>query len=250
MVSKPTGPGGVRHLTLNVTAGDLIGNRYRLINTLGAGGFGRVWRAHDETLRSDVAAKEVTSRRGPIETEQLARAAHEARNAAKIRDHANIVTIYDMITVNGKPWIIMQLVDGRSLAEELKTDGPLTLTRTLRMAKELLSALVAVHNSSVSHRDIKPHNVMLAKDGTTLLADFGIAFHRDDTRITPTGAVIGTPAYMAPERLQGMDRGAASDMFSLGVTLYEALEGKRPFVHDVLSSTMQLPPNNAAHWNR
>lgn len=212
--------------------GQVIGGRFRLLGQLGSGGFGRVWRARDIGLGVDVAIKEV---RLPADSsneeraELLARAEREARNAARLRDHPNIVTVYEMIEVGGVPWIVMQLVNGHSLADELKKNGPLPEFRAIALARELLKAVRAAHDINLIHRDIKPANILLTAEGGVLLTDFGIAVHRTDPKLTATNVMIGTLGYTAPERWQDAPANALSDMYSLGATLYEAAEGVLPF---------------------
>lgn len=230
-------------------AGHLVGGRYRLVVELGAGGFGRVWRARDETLDVDVAIKELRLLPGmsPAEqTERLARATREARNAARLRKHENIVAIHDVVDEDGLPWIVMELVDGRSLNEDVEANGPLPPDRAAALARALLTAIGAAHREGVVHRDLKPANVMIAEDGKVLLTDFGTAVHHTDTTLTATGMFIGSPEYMAPERLRGTDGLPDSDLFSLGVTLYQAVEGVSPFRRDsqtaTLSAVLLEPP--------
>ncbi|WP_431908077.1 serine/threonine-protein kinase [Nonomuraea jabiensis] len=209
----------------------MVGGRYRLIAVLGAGGFGRVWRAHDEVLDAEVAIKELQLLPGMSKEEQdkrLERSTREARNAVRLRAHENVVAIHDIVS-DGLPWIVMELIDGQSLHEHLETHGPLPADRAAQLAVALLKALGAAHRTGIVHRDIKPANVMLAKDGKVLLTDFGIAVHTTDTTLTTAGMTIGSPEYMAPERLRGIDGLPASDLFSLGVTLYQAVEGVSPF---------------------
>ncbi|WP_405579320.1 serine/threonine-protein kinase [Streptomyces sp. NBC_01190] len=229
--------------------GTVIGGRYTLTRLLGGGGFGQVWQAHDPVLGVDVAVKQVRLDRAlPDEAraELMARAAGEARNAARLRDDPHIVTVYDVVEVDEGPWrvpwIVMQWVDGRSLAEELQRDGPLNLEPAVRIAEALLGALEAAHRADVVHRDVKPANVLLAANGSVLLADFGIAVARSDPRLTRASVVIGSPAYMAPERWQKPDGDGRSDLFSLGVTLYEALEGVLPF--SPVPPVPPVPPEN------
>lgn len=211
--------------------GYMVGERYRLIEVLGAGGFGRVWRAHDEVLDAEVAIKELQLLPGMSEAEQdkrLERTTREARNAVRLRAHENVVAIHDIVS-DGLPWIVMELIDGQSLHEHLETRGPLPVDTAAQLAMALLKALGAAHQTGIVHRDIKPANVMLAEDGKVLLTDFGIAVHTTDTTLTTAGMTIGSPEYMAPERLRGIDGLPASDLFSLGVTLYQAVEGVSPF---------------------
>ncbi|MER6140425.1 substrate-binding domain-containing protein [Streptomyces sparsogenes] len=242
-------------MTGNARPGQVIGGRYRLVSNLGSGGFGRVWKAYDETLRLDVAVKELWILPAASETEQaerLARAAREARNAARLRDHPNIVGVHDVVIEDDRPWIVMRLVDGCSLEERLAGHGPLSVEEAATVAERLLLALGAAHDAGIVHRDVKPANVMLATNGEVLLADFGIAVHHADTALTATGAVIGSVEYMAPERVRGTDGLAASDLFSLGVTLYQAVEGVSPFRRDTPTGSLtavlfdQAPPPRRA----
>jgi eukaryotic-like serine/threonine-protein kinase len=221
--------------------GYVVGGRYRLAAELGSGGFGRVWRARDETLDVDVAIKELRLMPGMAPAEQaerLARATREARNAARLRKNENIVAIHDIVVENGLPWIVMDLIDGRSLDEHLRTHGPLPVDRVADIAVALLAAIGAAHREGVVHRDIKPANVMLAEDGKVLLTDFGTAVHDTDTTLTATGMVVGSPEYTAPERLRGTDGLPASDLFSLGATLFQAVEGNSPFRRGTSTATL------------
>lgn len=220
----------------------IIGGRYRLVGQLGAGGFGRVWKAHDEALGVDVAVKEVwlpqQAGAGAEQHERVVRAAREARNAARLRDHPHVVAVHDVVIEDGAPWIVMRLVDGCSLEERLRAGGRLPVPFVTETAVALLEALKAAHTAGIVHRDLKPANVMLTDDGQILLADFGIAVHETDTRLTATGGVIGSAEYMAPERLNGLQDQAAGDLFSLGVTLYEAIEGISPFHRATPTATL------------
>ncbi|MGO4758134.1 serine/threonine-protein kinase, partial [Streptomyces sp. 2MCAF27] len=199
---------------------------------MGSGGFGRVWKAWDERLRVDVALKEVTLSQagsGEERTERVNRAVREARNAAGLRTHPNIVAVHDVVREAGVPWIVMELVTGDSLEEEIRERGRIPAAEVRGIAQAVLEALRAAHAAGIVHRDVKPSNVMLADDGRALLADFGIAVHDADTALTATGGVIGSLEYIAPERIANGDDGPAGDLFSLGVTLYQAVEGVSPF---------------------
>ncbi|GAA2768686.1 hypothetical protein GCM10010103_77290 [Streptomyces paradoxus] len=229
----------------------VIGGRYRLIGILGSGGFGRVWKAHDQALRVDVAVKEVRlpPAASPAEqSERLERAAREARNAARIRDHPGVITVYDVVVEGGVPWIVMRLVDGCSLADSLNSHKFLPLDDATRIAVAVLEALGAAHLAGITHRDVKPANIMLTDTGEVLLTDFGIAVHEVDTALTAPGGFIGSLEYIAPERARGHRGNAACDAFSLGVTLYEAVEGISPFRRDSPSGSLaavlfeQAPP--------
>jgi hypothetical protein len=212
--------------------GSLIAGRYQLIRQLGGGGFGTVWLARDGELDVEVAVKQVSMPHAasPAERqERLLRAQREARNTAKLRDHPNVVTVYDAVIHGGSPWAVMQFVKGWSLQEHLDKHGPLSVDLTEKVAEALLSALGAAHELGIIHRDVKPANVMLAEDGSVLLTDFGISVAAADTALTASGTVIGSMEYIAPERARGEAGKAASDLFSLGATLYHAVEGVSPF---------------------
>ncbi|MGW4721855.1 serine/threonine-protein kinase [Streptomyces sp. NPDC004291] len=220
--------------------GRVIGGRYRLVRTLGGGGFGRVWKAVDESLRVDVALKEVWLPPASSSAEhdkRLAYAVREARNAARLRDHPHIVAVHDVVVENGIPWTVMRLVDGESLEQSLAVGGPLPPDEATALATALLKALKAAHDAGIVHRDIKPANVMVTAAGEVLLTDFGISVHHADTALTTTGSVIGSAEYMAPERLNGVD-GPAGDLFSLGALLYQTAEGVSPFRRDTPTATL------------
>jgi eukaryotic-like serine/threonine-protein kinase len=209
--------------------GRVIAGRYWLIEVLGRGGMGTVWRAHDNHLRREVAAKECVLPTGATDSERevfCARTIREARSAARLR-HPGIVTIHDHFDQDGSPWIIMELVPGRSLADEIE-QAPLPPMRVAEIGRQMLEALCIAHRNGVVHRDIKPSNVLLEGD-KVFLTDFGIAAIDDDTAITKSGMIIGTPAYMAPEQAGGGQPTSLSDLWSLGATLYAAVEGIAPY---------------------
>jgi eukaryotic-like serine/threonine-protein kinase len=212
--------------------GLLVGDRYRLTRRLGSGGFGRVWLARDEQLSVDVAVKEVwlpPAISAREQAERVTRAQREARSAARLRGHPNIVTVYDVVVENGVPWTVMQFITGVSLADHLAVHSRLTVAQTARVAAAMLSALGAAHAAGIVHRDVKPANIMLTDDGGAILTDFGIAVQETDTALTATGSFIGSVEYIAPERARGGASGPESDLFSLGATLYQAVEGFSPF---------------------
>lgn len=219
--------------------GRLIGGRYRLAAELGSGGMGRVWEGQDELLGRPVAVKEVRLRAtSPEERDEgLTRAQREGRNAAVLADHPNVVTVYDVVIEDGVPWTVMQLVRGRSLRQEL-THGPLDPDHVPHIAAALLSALRAADAAALVHRDVKPGNVLLADDGRVLLADFGIARIIGDETITAPGAFVGSFEYTSPERADGRPGGLASDLFSLGLTLFHAVEGYPAFRRDSRTATL------------
>ncbi|MFE9021517.1 serine/threonine-protein kinase [Streptomyces sp. NPDC007808] len=232
----------------------LIAGRYRLLSPLGEGGMGTVWRAHDELLNREVAVKEVRAPHGlpASEVERMyARLEREAWAAARVANR-NVVTVYDVATQDGRPWIVMELVRGISMAELLDAEGPLSPQRAAHIGAEVLSALRAAHEAGVLHRDVKPANVLLSNDGRVVLTDFGIAMVEGSSALTMTGEVIGSPEFLAPERALGRTPGPESDLWSLGVLLYAAVEGNSPFRQDTPLSTLraivdeELPPPHRA----
>ncbi|MEY9935388.1 serine/threonine protein kinase [Catenulispora sp. GP43] len=219
--------------------GQLVGGRYRLLARLGSGGMGRVWRASDEALRIEVAVKEVyLPAAGPDADDRLRRAEREARNAARLRDHPNVVAVHDVVVEDGVPWTVMQLVAGHTLEEHVEAFGPLSVPHATLVAGALLDALEAAHAAGIVHRDVKPANVMLADDGQVLLTDFGIAIGDTDTALTAAGSFLGSVEYIAPERARGTEGLAISDLFSLGVTLFQAVEGFSPFHRETATGTL------------
>ncbi|MFF3510178.1 serine/threonine-protein kinase [Streptomyces sp. NPDC002573] len=221
--------------------GLLLAGRYRLVDSIGSGGMGRVWRAHDEVLHRAVAIKELTAALYVTESDRsvlLARTHAEARAAARI-NHSAVVTIHDVLEHDNRPWIVMELVEGGSLADAVKERGRLEADEAARIGLWVLRALRAAHSAGVLHRDVKPGNVLLAADGRVLLTDFGIAQVEGDTTITRTGEIVGSVDYLAPERVRGHDPGPSSDLWALGATLYTAVEGRSPFRRTSPLTTMQ-----------
>ncbi|MER5503164.1 MULTISPECIES: protein kinase [unclassified Streptomyces] len=222
-------------------SGLLLAGRYRLGEVLGRGGMGKVWRAHDEVLHRTVAVKELTAGQYVAEADRVvlhARTQKEARAAARIT-HPGVVTVHDVLEYDNRPWIVMQYVDGPSLADAAKESGEMEPREAARIGLHVLGALRAAHAAGVLHRDVKPGNVLLAGDGQVLLTDFGIAAIEGDSTITRTGELVGSIDYLAPERVRGADPGPASDLWSLGATLYTAVEGRSPFRRTSPISTMQ-----------
>ncbi|MFJ4339048.1 serine/threonine-protein kinase [Streptomyces sp. NPDC088915] len=221
--------------------GLLLAGRYRLGESIGRGGMGKVWRAHDEVLHRVVAVKELTAGRFVAEADRLvlhARTQKEARAAARIT-HPGVVTVHDVLEHDARPWIVMQYVDGPSLADAAKESGTVEPREAARIGLHVLGALRAAHAAGVLHRDVKPGNILLARDGRVLITDFGIAAIEGDSTITRTGEIVGSIDYLAPERVKGADPGPASDLWSLGATLYTAVEGTSPFRRGSPISTMQ-----------
>jgi eukaryotic-like serine/threonine-protein kinase len=218
--------------------GRVIAGRYNLQHPIGRGAMGVVWRARDQLLDRDVAVKEVVisaligadERRNAYQ-----RTLREARTAARL-SHRGVVAVYDVAEEDGRPWIVMELVPSQSLDQVLVVDGRLPPARAGRIGQQLLSALAAAHLAGVLHRDVKPSNVLIATnrigegwDERAVLTDFGIAQFEGDPRLTQTGMVMGSPGFTAPERIRGSDASPASDLWSLGATIYAAVEGRGPY---------------------
>ncbi|MDR7275034.1 serine/threonine-protein kinase [Catenuloplanes atrovinosus] len=209
----------------------MIAGRYRLGEAIGSGGMGRVWLAHDERLDRDVAIKEIVLPPGSEEDAAVARrrTLREARAAARL-NHPGVVGVYDVFEADGKPWIVMEHVPSRSLKEIVQQDGPLDDRQAAVIGLDILEALQAAHKAGVQHRDVKPANVLIADDGRVVLTDFGIATIEGDGLITSSGQQLHASLdYMAPERAQEGEATAAADLWSLGATLYDAVEGRAPF---------------------
>jgi serine/threonine protein kinase len=226
-------------------AGQLIDGRFELLEPLGGGGMGVVWRARDTMLQRDVALKEVrTSDQAPFNDDPVAahvlreRVLREARALARLH-HANVVTIFHIVDSAAlrHPWLVMELVSGGSLEDRLK-HGPLLPHEAARIGRGVLSALRAAHAAGIQHRDVKPANVLLRPDGTPVLTDFGIAALRESNNLTATGALIGSPEYIAPERIRGQEGDPASDLWSLGMLMYVAAEGHNPLRRDTSLATI------------
>ncbi|MEU7579592.1 serine/threonine-protein kinase [Streptomyces sp. NPDC041068] len=226
---------------MNQSQGLLLAGRYRLGESIGRGGMGRVWRAQDEVLHRAVAVKELTAAQFVQEADRAVlfmRTQTEARAAARI-NHPAVVTVHDVVEYDDRPWIVMELVEGRSLADAVKDDGRVEPVEAARIGLWTLKALRAAHAAGVLHRDVKPGNVLLATDRRILLTDFGIAAIEGDSTITRTGEVVGSVDYLAPERVSGGNPGPASDLWALGATLYTAVEGISPFRRTSPLGTMQ-----------
>ncbi|MET9851714.1 serine/threonine-protein kinase [Streptomyces sp. NPDC006450] len=226
-------------------AGAVLAGRYRLVEPIGRGGMGKVWRAHDELLHRTVAVKELTAGLYVAQADRdvlHARTQKEARAAARIQ-HPAVVTVHDVLEHDDRPWIVMEYIDGPSLADAAKTAGRIEPREAARIGLHVLGALRAAHAVGVLHRDVKPGNVMLAKDGRVMLADFGIAAIEGDSSITRTGELVGSIDYLAPERVTGGSPDPASDLWSLGATLYTAVEARSPFRRTSPISSLQAVVN-------
>ncbi|KUL45205.1 serine/threonine-protein kinase [Streptomyces regalis] len=226
-------------------AGRLLAGRYRVVAQLGRGGMGVVWRALDEVLGREVAVKELrtyTDADGPELADLRLRMQREARAAARVR-HPGVVAVHDVTEVDGRPLIVMELVDGPSLDDVLRERGTLDPREAAGIGAKVMEALTAAHEVGVLHRDVKPGNILLDRSGRVVLTDFGIAAMEDPgdgeaTRLTHSGALVGSLDYLAPERAQGVEPGPASDIWALGATLYAAVEGSAPFRRTSTFSTL------------
>ena len=222
-----------------VRDGRLVGGRYRLLERIGSGGMGTVWRAFDELVDREVAVKQPRLPGDP-EDEEFQRAAHrlyrEARAAARV-DHPSAVAIHDVVIEEELPWIVMELVRGESLHELLRR-GRLAPADSARIGLAVLGALRAAHAVGIVHRDVKPANVLLGPHDRVVLTDFGIAHIQGEESLTASGEFVGSLEFIAPERMSGTGAGPASDLWSLGVLLYAAVEGASPFRRTTMESTL------------
>jgi serine/threonine protein kinase len=218
-------PRGVQYV--RVTEAGLLAGRYRLVRSLGRGGFSEVWQAEDRVLGRAVAVKVFTGHAG--QPDLVARFHREARTVAGLR-HPNVVSVFDAGTDEGVPFVVMELLAGPSLDELLATRGPLPVEVALGYAEQAAAGLAAAHAAGVVHRDIKPANLVLDSDGTLKVVDFGIArLAEASSSLTATGVTFGTPAYLSPEQAAGQPAGPRSDLYALGCVLYALLTGAPPF---------------------
>jgi hypothetical protein len=211
--------------------GRLVAGRYTVTGVLGRGGMGVVWDATDEVLGRPVALKEIAfpAHLTDEEREALrARTLREARTAARLV-HPSVTTLYDVVEEDGRPWLVMERVESSSLQEIVQRSGPMPWRTVARIGLDVLDALEAAHAAGIVHRDVKPGNVLVAHDCSAHLTDFGIATATGDASITTSGAILGSPAYMSPERARGEEPGPSVDLWSLGATLYTAVEGRLAF---------------------
>ncbi|SEF93302.1 Serine/threonine protein kinase [Thermomonospora echinospora] len=233
--------------------GHLLGNRYRLDTVVGRGGMGTVWQAYDTMLDREVAVKEVLLPPGlsPADRDVLyERTFREARASARL-NHSSVVTVHDVLNEGGRPWLVMEFVRARSL-QDLIDEGPVPPRRAAEIGRQTLDALRHAHGKGILHRDVKPSNVLITDEGRAVLTDFGIAQVEGDATLTQTGLVMGSPAYIPPERAQGERAVPASDLWALGATLYAAVEGRSPYERsDAMASLAAVlsepvpPPRNA-----
>ncbi|MFD1937964.1 serine/threonine-protein kinase [Nonomuraea mangrovi] len=228
-------------------SGGRLAGRYTLIRPLGSGGMGKVWLARDEMLDREVAVKELTLPEGLDEqgrAEAVARAVREAQATAQLR-HPGVVALHDVIVEYGRPWLIMELLRGRTLGEAITQEGALPPATVARIGADVLEALTAAHSRGLQHRDVKPGNVFLTDSGRVVLTDFGIARQEGQATLTQAGLMIGSPGFIAPERLEGEAGGPPSDLWSLGATLFAAAEGVSAYegtAMERIQATLTMPP--------
>jgi hypothetical protein len=247
-------------MTRPLTApGRLVAGRYRLQSQLGGGGMGTVWLARDELLGRMVAIKQVLTTAGASAEEadqQRQRALREGRIAARL-SHPHAISVYDVALEGGQPWLVMEYLPSRSLAAVLNEDGSLRVDQSAQVGAQVADALAATHAAGIVHRDVKPANILIGEggrvEGLVKITDFGISHASGDVTLTQTGQITGTPAFLAPEVAQGHPMTEASDVFSLGATLYTCVEGQPPFgmednalamLHKVAGAQI-LPPHRA-----
>ncbi|MTD54119.1 serine/threonine-protein kinase [Amycolatopsis pithecellobii] len=227
----------------------VIAGRYVLLGELGRGGMGIVWRAEDQVIGRRVAIKELRLASGAEDTVHSERVLREVRTGGRLNDPA-VVTVYDVVSEFGATYIVMELVEAPTLAELVSRHGPLPPTQVASIAQQVLTALQAAHDAGIVHRDVKPSNIMVAPNGRVKLTDFGIAQTADDPRLTVSGTIIGSPAFMAPERVAGKEAVPASDLWSLGVTLFYAVEGTLAFERPTTAATLHAIMNEVPYLSR
>ncbi|MEO6088400.1 MAG: serine/threonine-protein kinase [Umezawaea sp.] len=235
--------------------GRLVAGRYRLGSRIGSGAMGIVWQAHDQRLHRIVAVKQLLLQPGlpaADADEAKRRAMREGRIAARLQ-HPHAIAVYDVAEDDGQPWLVMEYLPSKSLSTVLSERGTLSPRDVASIGEQVASALTAAHNAGIVHRDIKPGNILLGDEGVVKITDFGISRATGDVTVTATGMLAGTPAYLAPEVAKGYDPGSPSDVFSLGSTLYAAIEGAPPFglsentialLHQVAAGKV-VPPKQA-----
>ncbi|MEV7554852.1 serine/threonine-protein kinase [Amycolatopsis sp. NPDC089917] len=250
MTDEQTRPYGPPQQTHQAAGGRIVAGRYALLGELGRGGMGIVWRAQDQVIGRQVAIKELKFPNAPEDASVLSeRMLREVRSGGRLNDPA-VVTVYDVVTENGATYIVMELVEAPTLADLVRERGPLPAQQIAQVGERVLSALRAAHAAGIVHRDVKPANIMVAPDGRVKLTDFGIAHAADDPRLTTSGMIVGSPAFMAPERVEGRDAMPESDLWSLGTTLFFAAEGIVAFERSTTAATLHAIMTEAPYLTR
>ncbi|WP_414937220.1 protein kinase domain-containing protein [Amycolatopsis sp. cmx-11-51] len=246
--TRPYGPPPQQ--TYQATGARIVAGRYALLGELGRGGMGIVWRAQDQVIGRQVAIKELKFPDAPEDASVLSeRMLREVRAAGRLNDPA-VVTVYDVVTEGGATYIVMELVEAPTLADLVRERGPMPAQQVAVVGERVLSALRAAHAAGIVHRDVKPANIMVAPDGRVKLTDFGIAHATDDPRLTTSGMIVGSPAFMAPERVEGRDAMPESDLWSLGTTLFFAAEGIVAFERSTTAATLHAIMTEAPYLTR
>lgn len=236
--------------TYQAAGARIVAGRYALLGELGRGGMGIVWRAQDQVIGRQVAIKELKFLEGQEDASVLSeRMLREVRAAGRLNDPA-VVTVYDVVNEGGATFIVMELVEAPTLADLVRERGPMPAQQVALVGERVLSALRAAHTAGIVHRDVKPANIMVAPDGRVKLTDFGIAHATDDPRLTTTGMIVGSPAFMAPERVEGHDAMPESDLWSLGTTLFFASEGIVAFERSTTAATLHAIMTEAPYLTR
>ncbi len=236
--------------------GRLVAGRYRLLDRIGRGGMGTVWRAHDDLLARQVAVKKLHPQ-PHLDDDELAvlfeRTRREARSAARV-SHPNVVVVHDVVVDEGLPAIVMEYVQSITLGDLIDSHGPVPLEEVARIGRGVIAALRAAHRAGILHRDVKPANVLLAQGGRVVLTDFGIAQASEASALTRSGQLVGSVDFIAPERLVGAPPGPEADLWALGATLFQAVDGRSPFLRDSVTETMYaiamepVPEVRGAGW--
>ncbi|AUI57428.1 serine/threonine-protein kinase [Amycolatopsis sp. BJA-103] len=250
MTDEQTRPYGPPQQTYQAAGARIVAGRYALLGELGRGGMGIVWRAQDQVIGRQVAIKELKFPNAPEDASVLTeRMLREVRSAGRLNDPA-VVTVFDVVTENSATYIVMELVEAPTLADLVRERGPLPAQQVALVGERVLSALRAAHAAGIVHRDVKPANIMVAPDGRVKLTDFGIAHAADDPRLTTSGMIVGSPAFMAPERVEGRDAMPESDLWSLGTTLFFAAEGIVAFERSTTAATLHAIMTEAPYLTR
>jgi tRNA A-37 threonylcarbamoyl transferase component Bud32 len=218
----------------------VVGDRYTLVGELGRGGMGIVWRAEDRVIGRHVAVKELRLHEGVSQREReifQERVIREARSAGRLND-PGIVTVYDVVTASEATYLVMELVEAPTLSELVRTNGPLPPARVIAIGEQMVAALEVAHAAGIVHRDVKPSNIMVLPSGRVKLADFGIAQAMDDPKLTTSGMLVGSPSYMAPERVHGVAASPASDLWAAGAVMFFAVEGRAAYERPTAAATL------------